>query len=248
MKPRHLVVFVLGLTGAAPALVAAGSPVLPGLQASENRRFLVTVDGQPFFYLGDTAWELFHRLDREQATIYLDDRAAKNFNVIQAVALAELNGLDEPNALGDLPLRNRDPAQPAMTPGSDPNDPAAYDYWDHVDFIIESANRRRMYVGLLPTWGAWVPVRNRKQEPVFTVANAEAYGRFLGARYRDAGIIWILGGDRDLAGHEDIWRALARGIAIGANGKEDYDGLAMTCHPNGANSSSAWFHQEPWLT
>ncbi|MCW1735474.1 DUF4038 domain-containing protein, partial [Anaerorudis cellulosivorans] len=29
------------------------------LKVSDNRRFLVFEDGTPFFYLGDTAWELF---------------------------------------------------------------------------------------------------------------------------------------------------------------------------------------------
>jgi hypothetical protein len=38
------------------------------MRVSENHRFLVKEDGYPFFYLGDTAWELFHRLNREQAT------------------------------------------------------------------------------------------------------------------------------------------------------------------------------------
>jgi hypothetical protein len=61
---------------------------LPRLRASENKRFLVTTAGRPLFWLGDTAWELFHRLDREQATRYLEDRARKGFTVIQAVALA----------------------------------------------------------------------------------------------------------------------------------------------------------------
>ncbi|RYY22271.1 MAG: DUF4038 domain-containing protein, partial [Chitinophagaceae bacterium] len=63
------------------------------LQVSENQRFLVTKDGKPFFWLGDTAWELFHRLSREEADTYLKNRADKGFTVIQAVALAELDGL-----------------------------------------------------------------------------------------------------------------------------------------------------------
>lgn len=60
-----------------PALVAAQLPGTAGdrLQVSENRRFLVHEDGQPFFHLGDTAWELFHRLNREEAARYLDNRA-----------------------------------------------------------------------------------------------------------------------------------------------------------------------------
>jgi Protein of unknown function (DUF4038) len=32
----------------------------PRLKVSPNGRFLVKEDGSPFFYLGDTAWELFH--------------------------------------------------------------------------------------------------------------------------------------------------------------------------------------------
>src|SRR5438093_1563944 len=70
---------------------------LPRLKVSENKRFLVREDGSPFFYLGDTAWELFHRLRREEAERYLKDRAAKGFTVIQAVVLAELDGLHDPN-------------------------------------------------------------------------------------------------------------------------------------------------------
>ncbi|MBE0656635.1 MAG: DUF4038 domain-containing protein, partial [Bryobacteraceae bacterium] len=82
------------------ATVSAQSAPLPKLKVSENRRFLVTESGKPFFYLGDTAWELFHRLDREQATQYLEDRARKGFTVIQAVALAELHGLSDANPYG----------------------------------------------------------------------------------------------------------------------------------------------------
>src|SRR5215212_7519244 len=65
---------------------------LPVLKVSENHRFIVSADGKPFFWLGDTAWELFHRLNREEAVRYLRNRADRRFTVIQAVALAELNG------------------------------------------------------------------------------------------------------------------------------------------------------------
>ena len=55
-------------------------------------RYLQYADGRPFFYLGDTAWELFHRTTREEARLYLEDRARKGFTVIQAVCLAERDG------------------------------------------------------------------------------------------------------------------------------------------------------------
>ncbi|MDZ7604650.1 MAG: DUF4038 domain-containing protein [Cyclobacteriaceae bacterium] len=75
------------------------------LRVSDNNRFLVYPDGKPFFWLGDTAWELFHRLTREEADLSLKNRAEKGFTVIQAVALAELDGLHDPNPYGRFPWK-----------------------------------------------------------------------------------------------------------------------------------------------
>ena len=77
---------------------------LPRITVSENRRFLQTEGGAPFFWLGDTAWELFHRLTREEAERFLENRRRKGFNVIQAVALAEFDGIRTPNVYGDYAL------------------------------------------------------------------------------------------------------------------------------------------------
>ena len=74
------------------------------LCVSPDGRHLMTEKKEPFFYLGDTAWELFHRMTREEIEWYFDDRAAKGFTVIQAVALAEYGGLTEPNVYGRVPL------------------------------------------------------------------------------------------------------------------------------------------------
>ena len=82
------------------ALAAAQAAAAPArsLKVSENGRYLQLEDGQPFFYLADTAWELFHRLDREEAVRYLDNRARLGFTAVQAVAIAELDGVRRPNA------------------------------------------------------------------------------------------------------------------------------------------------------
>src|SRR5262249_41061615 len=53
---------------------------------SPDHRFLTQPDGKPLFWLADTAWELFRRLDRGEADKYLKDRADKGFTVIQATA------------------------------------------------------------------------------------------------------------------------------------------------------------------
>ena len=74
------------------------------LKVSHNKSYLETTDGKPFLWIGDTAWELFHRLNREDAFMYLKNRAEKGFTVIQAVVLAEMDGLRKPNAYGEIPL------------------------------------------------------------------------------------------------------------------------------------------------
>src|SRR5437660_12534445 len=45
------------------------------LKASPNGRYFVDQDGKPFFYLGDTCWLLFQRLNRKEVDEYLKDRA-----------------------------------------------------------------------------------------------------------------------------------------------------------------------------
>ena len=204
----------------------------------EERRFLCYEDGTPFFYLGDTAWELFHRLSEEEARMYLADRARKGYTVIQAVALGELDGLRVPNANGDLPF-----VDGAFT---EPNER----YFHHVDRAIEMADSLGLVIGLLPTWGDKINQAWGVGPVIFTdEERAERYGRFLGERYRDRdNLIWILGGDRDFTGYEAIVRAMARGIATGVGGGQpDYSRCLMTVHPCGGLSSSKWFHEEEWL-
>lgn len=203
------------------------------LRVSDSRRFLVHKDGTPFFYLGDTAWELFHRLRREEAERYLEDRRAKGFTVIQAVILAELDGLRVPNAYGETPLIDNDPSRPNEK------------YFEHVDWIIDRAAEKGLFMGLLPTWGDKVSDEHPGAGPqIFTPASAEAYGHWLGRRYRNRpNIIWINGGDwtADSPSSHAIWCALGRGLRQG-----DWRHL-ISFHPRGGRRSSEWFHNEAWL-
>ena len=61
---------------------------MKGLKVHQEKHYLMWEDGTPFFYLGDTAWELFHRLDREEVAEYLERRAAQGFHVVQAAGLS----------------------------------------------------------------------------------------------------------------------------------------------------------------
>ncbi|MBI3463979.1 MAG: DUF4038 domain-containing protein [Planctomycetes bacterium] len=82
------------------------------LAISFSRRYLVDAKGAPFFYLCDTAWDLFMRLDREEADEYLKKRAEQGFNVIMAIRIGWKPGEDEKNAYGEPPLIDKDPARP----------------------------------------------------------------------------------------------------------------------------------------
>ncbi|MBK1878722.1 DUF4038 domain-containing protein [Pelagicoccus mobilis] len=202
------------------------------LSISEDGRYFEDEKGDTFFWLGDTAWELFHRLSYEESELYLKTRKEQGFNVVQAVVLAELKGLDVPNANGDLPLIDKDPARPNEA------------YFQHVDRVVDLANSLGIRMALLPMWGDKWNLKWGVGPEVFTPENAETYGLFLGARYADRNVIWVLGGDRNPEEPEDsaITRALAKGIESGDGGRH-----LMTYHPQGGYSSSDFFQEDTWL-
>ena len=212
------------------------------LKVSSNKRFLIKEDGTPFFWLGDTAWELFHKLNKEEAETYLENRANKGFNVIQAVALAEYDGIRVGNVYGQKPLlKNKlndyDPTLPDLE--------AEYDYWDHLDYVVELADSLGIYIALLPTWGDKYNLKWGKGPELFNEENAKIYGEWLAQRYSSRNnIIWVMGGDRPLEeeAHYNVIRAMAEGIQAG-----DKQGHLMTFHPPGCNSSSTFVHDEEWL-
>ncbi|SFJ79232.1 Putative collagen-binding domain of a collagenase [Paenibacillus sp. UNC496MF] len=218
---------------------------MPGLKVSENRRYLVTEDGEPFFWLGDTAWELFHRSTREEADHYLRNRAERGYTVIQAVGLAEFGGLTKPNAYGRVPLlRSADGAFDPSAPDT-AAEPGGYSYWDHVDYVVDKAAELGLYIALLPTWGDKYHIAWGEGPDIFAPDNARTYGRWLGERCRDrSNVIWVLGGDRALTQrrHFEIVNAMAEGLAEGDGGRH-----LRTFHPMGGRSSSRHVHDEPWL-
>ena len=71
MKIRIAFLVLVVLFGCAqPVKKEAEQQKLPLLKISENKRFLSDEDGNPFFWLGDTGWLLFSKLDREKSIKY----------------------------------------------------------------------------------------------------------------------------------------------------------------------------------
>ncbi len=153
------------------------------LIVSDNNRFLTKENGASFFWLGDTAWELFHKASKKEAFDYLKTRAYQGFNVVQVVALAELDGIRTGNHYGQKPLfkneaEKYDPSMPALKDEE-------YDYWDHVDYVVETACNFGIYIALLPTWGDKYNTQWGVGPEIFNEKNAEKYGQFLGERYAE---------------------------------------------------------------
>jgi hypothetical protein len=111
-----------------------------------------------------------------------------------------------------------------------------------------------MYTAVVPLWfKTYINTKPWLLNP----ETAESYGKYLGARWRDKPILWILGGDtpggpsRDPAhtpdaALEDICRALAKGLHEGDGGAH-----LITYHPTGSvdgQCSSWWFQNESWLS
>lgn len=207
------------------------------LFVSENRRGFVTEDGKPFFWLGDTAWELFHKLSIEQTEHYFKTRKEQGFNVIQAVLLGEEWGLTAPNFYGRIPLCDCDPERPDLA--------GEYNYWDHVKAVIELAERYNLYIAVLPTWGDKINLLWGKEKEIFDGDNAFAYGKFVGkllGGYKN--IVWIMGGDRAMTKHRhfQVLNQMAAGLKEGE--KEVH---IMSFHPPGGSTSTANNADADWL-
>ncbi|HUW83283.1 MAG TPA: glycoside hydrolase family 140 protein [Phycisphaerae bacterium] len=215
-----------------PGVGRSGSVKAMQLSVSPNRRHFVDQHGQPFFYLADTAWTLFKRLDRWEVDEYLANRAAKGFTVIQAYVL---RGLRVRNINGDLTLIDRDPTRPNEA------------FFRNVDHIVDTANQLGLVMGLVVSYGEHVK-QVATDEQIFDTSNAFTFGEFLAARYRDNAVIWLLGGDRQPTEGKEVWAAMARGLKAGSNARHlvSYHGPGPQPGPTGY-SSSFWFHDQDWL-
>lgn len=267
MKSRALVVLnvlVLWAGFMAASVLASDSLViakpkksLPAIRVSSDGHYFELANGKPFFWLGDTAWELIHRLTIDESNYYLTTRANQGYTIIQTVVLAEMDGIKTPTPEGFTPFVDADPTKPNPL------------YFDKVEKIIARANELGLYVALLPTWADKMTAPWGEGPRIFTTQNtglARAYGAYLGQRLKGYNnIVWMLGGDRpghigvdsndylkksaEQAGFSvgtdwrPIWNEMAEGI------KSGYGNSALFgYHTNGGpEGTTVEFKDTPWL-
>ena len=196
------------------------------LQVSANNRYLQHADGTPFFWLADTGWLLPERLNRDEAAYYLSRAAQAGYNVVQ---VQTINGVPAMNAYGQS-------SHPFGYDFSQVDRPGVYGYWDHMDYIVDTAARHGIYIGMVCIWGGLVKAGLMDQD------QAVAYGTFLANRYKDRpNIVWIIGGDIQGSIKTEVWETLAHTIkAIDTR-------HLMTYHPRGRHTSATWFSQADWI-
>lgn len=194
------------------------------LKVSDNCRYLVHENGTPFFWLGNTAWLISERLNRDEVEFYLNKEREAGYNVEQ---IQVLNGVPTFDIYGHQANEDSFDFDKFTHAGE-------YGYWEHLDYIVGMAETNGIYIAMDCIWGS--------QIDVMTPAKAAKYGKFLGERYKDRpNIIWMIGGDIMGDKGMESWDALARAI------KAADPNHLMTFHPRGRTTSAWWYNDREWL-
>jgi hypothetical protein len=227
------------------AEASAQTVSLPPLKVSSNNRFLVQDFGdgktRPFFWLGDTAWNL-HRLQKTDIDLYLEDRAARGYNVIQGPVLdwtgLETGSLSRNNGYGVAAYTNKNTSTPGLN--ADVSGAEFNDYFDQIDYIINKAESLGMYVVLLPFWAQGI---NDLDDNTTEQAALREIGRKLGDRYKNrSSVIWFVGGEASGESPDASVRILAEGLEAGHGGAN-----LTAVHATGKATSGSKFHNDAWL-
>ncbi len=194
------------------------------LHVSPNGRYFIDQNGEPFFWLGDTQWQLFRDFSLDEAEAILKDRARKGFSVIQAMVTGVGDGTI-PNKEGDKPWLNDDPATPNEA------------YFKKVDEIVRLAEQYNLVLSMYLCHNA--------QRNYINVRNARDYARWVASRYRaKPHIIWVFVTEVPIQVYLPLIRELVIGVQEGSKKSR-----LVSYHPDPVTPalSSGEVHTEKWL-
>jgi len=220
---------VLGVCVLSHSVYAAAWP----LKASGNGRYMVDQNEVPFLIHGASPWEAWTLSTNDIKTCF-DDFAAKGFTAILVQLESTTYKLYAPtNFYGYIPF-------------STPNDfaTASSNYFNTIDFIFNYAKLKNIVVLAVPLYMGYNDDQGwGGQVNASTDAKVNAYGQFLGERYKNQGnIIWCVGGDRALNAQE-IERVTALKNGITTNDTVN----PFTAHVFGSEPAVT-FSPNDWLT
>jgi len=207
------------------------------IKVSPSKRYLIYDNGDPFFYLGDTAWEITWKSYKEQVLQYISDRKSKGFSVIQVVAFSH-------QLLYPYGIKNRYNETSFLNNNYMQINPR---YFDYLDFIVQTANDSGLVICLVSLWAAMSEVNYNPLYHAQCLSKEESLNlaKYIGARYSGYNIFWIIGGDNtyDTPERKEFWSLFANTIRKGNGNKQ-----LCTCHPSGWSSSFDYFDSTAhWL-
>ena len=177
-----------------PKAPSAGAPAFP-VKVSANSRYLVDQNNNPFLIVGDTPQGMISRLNEKEIDDFFADRQAHGFNTMGWVDVL-CGGRD---FITNIYATTPDGIRPftGFLPGG--TDHTYYDlskpneaYFQRLDHIVELGAKHNLLIFIDPieTAGWLQTLRNNG------LAAANAYGQYLGNRYKKyANVAWLNGND-----------------------------------------------------
>lgn len=136
------------------------------LKVSADKRMLACADGSPFLWMGDTGWFLFMKSTDEEWRDYIDNRAAKDFTIVQVLVSGSRAPILTADGEGPFKLDR-------------PNDL----FWSNLEKKVQYANDKGIVVFLVGLGaggkGGYVPEMNSGE-----------FARYLAARMAGNFIIY----------------------------------------------------------
>jgi len=198
-------------------------------------------NGDPFWFLGDTAWALYTDTlqeghNRETAQHYIETRAAQGFNVLHSMLLSEAgDGNSGGPPWHDLPAERLNPA-----------------YWQEIDCRVAYANAKGMVCGLALAWGD-----KQKKEPYAwrrfpSLAARKRYARYIAARYGAYDVYFIVSGEwhaeiRTRPSSEQAVRAEFIEIGNCLHAADAHQRM-IAIHPMTSHGSVREFNRAQWMS
>lgn len=195
------------------------------LRVAASGAYLETVQGAPWLWLGDTAWNgaLLSREDDWNA--YLADRKQKGFSLIQFVVAAPWRTAPT-NREGMVAYSGREPIN--IHP----------EFFRRIDDRIDAVNAAGMVAMPVLLWALGDQNESPGQLPPEQAIRLANYMR---ARYGANVVVWCLGGDDNYTRREAYWKQVGRAV-FGADRRHP-----VLTHPQGMQWPWAPFADEGWL-
>jgi hypothetical protein len=197
------------------------------LRVSNDRHYLTFADSTPFFWLGDTAWNGPMKAGAKSWDMYLKDRVAKGFNVIQYVTTQWRAATGNADGRGAWYGREKIEIDPA--------------FFQWMDERLEAMNEHGIIGAPILIWAhertAQFNPGSLPDDQIVLLA------KYMVARWGAYHVVWMLAGDADYrADKAERWKKIGRAVF-----GEGHHRLA-TMHPGGRMWVQDEFAAESWFS